>query len=147
MPAIQTAYADTISNGYPGQVADLGLSNAISRDVEDAAGIAFGLPVVQGTLDRQVKVAAAGVFIGITVRDQTLVGDTHADKYLQNETAAIMTDGVIWVTAGEAVVAGDVVYRTAAGVLNKTSASNTLIVGARWETSAASGALAKLRLG
>ena len=143
---IQTAYADTIAVSYPGEVADLGLSDVISRDIETAGGVPFGVAVIQGTADRQAKLGTAGVFIGITVRDQTLVGDTHPDKYLVQETAGVMTRGVIWVLAGEAVVAGDVVYRTATGTLNKTAASNTLIAGARWETSAASGALARLRL-
>lgn len=147
MGAIQTTYADRLSNGYAGQVADLSLSDVISREVETSGGINFGLPVIQGTADRQCKIGAAGVFVGITVRDPSLLGDAHADKYLVNETAAVMTKGVIWVLAGEDVVAGDAVYRTAAGVLNKTSSGNTLIVGARWETTALSGALAKLRLG
>lgn len=145
MPAVQTSYADVHANGYAGQVADMGLQDVISRDVEDAAGIAFGMPVIQGTADRQCKVATAGVFLGITIRDTTL-DQRNADKYVQRASAAILTRGVIWVVAGEAVVAGDVVYRTAAGALNKTSSSNTLVANARWETSAANGALAKLRL-
>lgn len=145
MPAVQTTYADNLSNGYPGMVADMGLQDVISRDVEDAAGIAFGLPVVQGTADRQCKVAAAGVFLGITIRDTTR-DQRDLDKVAQRASAGILTRGVVWVTAGEAVAAGDAVYRTAAGVLNKTSSGNTLIANARWETSAANGALAKLRL-
>jgi hypothetical protein len=59
---------------------------------------------------------------------------------------AILTQGVIAVTAGENVAAGDAVYRTSAGVLNKTSSGNTLIAGARWETTTASGAVGLIRL-
>lgn len=142
--AIQTTYNARLSEGYAGEIADLGVSDVISREVETAA-IGFGLPVIQGTADHQCKVGSAGVFLGITVRDVTLSDDDN-DQYQVADTAAVMTRGVIWVTAGEAVVAGDAVYRTAAGVLNKTSSSNTLIANARWETSAASGALAKIRL-
>lgn len=143
MPAVQSAYASRLSNGHVGEIADLGESNVISRSVETSGGIGFGVAVIQGTADEQCKTGGAGVFLGITVREPGGTSDTYA----QYDTAGIMTRGVIWVTAGEAVVAGDVVYRTSAGVLNKTSASNTLIANARWETSAASGSLAKLRLG
>lgn len=145
MPAIQTTYNETLDVGFVGQVSDMGLSDIISREVETAAGINFGLAVVQGTGDHQCKLGAAGVFLGITVKDVTLDA-AKADKYAQYDTCAIMTRGVIFVTAGEAVVAGDAVYRTAAGVLNKTAAGNTLIANARWETSAANGALARIRL-
>lgn len=144
MPAVQSTYNATIANGAVGQVADLSLSDVISRECEPAS-IGFGVAVVQGTADHQAKTGAAGVFIGITVRDVTLDARRN-DAYAQYDTMGVMTKGVIWVTAGEAVVAGDVVYRTTAGVLNKTSSGNTLIANARWETSAGNGALAKLRL-
>lgn len=144
MGAVQTTYAERHTIGKLGEIADLGQSDVISREVEPTS-IAFGLAVVQGTADDQCKLGAAGSFLGISVRDTTLPV-TRGDAYAQYDTAAIMRKGVIWVTAGEAVVAGDVVYRTSAGVLNKTSSGNTLVANARWETSAASGALAKLRL-
>lgn len=144
MPAVQSTYSAVMSNGAAGQVADLSLSDVISRECEPAS-IAFGKPVVQGTADHQAKIGAAGVFIGITVRDVTL-DSRRSDAYAQYDTMGVLTKGVIWVVASEDVVAGDVVYRTTAGLLNKTSSGNTLIANARWETSAASGALAKLRL-
>jgi len=142
---IQTTYLDKAPVGYVGEIADLGLSDVISRAVEGGAGIGFGLAVIQGTADEQCKLGAAGVFLGITVKDVALP-KSRGDKYAQYDVAAILTKGVILVTAGEAVNAGDAVYRTAAGVLNKTSSGNTLIANARWETSAGNGALAKLRL-
>lgn len=143
--AVQTTYASRLSNGHVGEIADLGESDVISRLVETAGGIGWGLAVVQGTADDQCKLGAGGVFLGITVRDPSVPPD-NGDKYIVKDTAAIMREGVIWVTAGEAVVAGDAVYRTAAGVLNKTASGNTLVAGARWETSAGNGDLAKLRL-
>lgn len=146
MPAVQTNYNSRLSNGQVGQLADLGESNVISRDVETSGGIGFGVAVVQGTSADQCKTGAAGVFLGITVRDPA-VDATAGEKYVQYANASIMTRGVIWVTAGEAVAFGDAVYRTAAGVLNKTASGNTLVAGARWESAAASGALAKVRLG
>lgn len=146
MPTVQLNYNSRLSNGQVGQIADLGESNVISRDVQPVGGIGFGVPVIQGTGENQCTVGAAGNFLGITVRDPA-VDATANDRYVQNSNASIMTRGVIWVTAGEAVSFGDVVYRTSAGVLNKTSSGNTLIAGARWESTVGSGALAKLRLG
>lgn len=144
MPAVQTTYPAVMPIGAVGAVADLSFSDVISRECEPAS-IGFGVAVVQGTADHQAKVGAAGVFIGLTVRAVELDARRN-DAYAQYDTMGVMTKGVMWVLAGEAVVAGDLVYRTAAGVLNKTSSGNTLVAGARWETSAANGALAKVRL-
>lgn len=146
MPAVQTNYNSRLSNGQIGQLADLGEANVISREVQPSGGVGFGLPVIQGTAENQCTIGAAGVFLGIAVRDPA-VDATAGEKYVQYANASIMTRGVIWVTAGEAVDFGDAVYRTSAGVLNKTASGNTLIAGARWESTAANGALAKLRLG
>lgn len=145
MPTVQSSYAATMPAYTLGQVSRSEFSNSITRECEDSAGIAFGLPVIQGTGDHQAKVGAAGVFIGITVKDPTLDA-TRSDKYAQYDSMSIVTQGVIAVTAGEAVNAGDSVYRTSTGVLNKTSSGNTQIAGARWETSTASGAVGLLRL-
>lgn len=145
MPAVQTTYNSRLSNGHVGEIADLGESDVISRDVQPSGGIAFGVAVIQGTADNQGTIGAAGLFLGISVRDPA-VNAGNGDKYNQYDNAAIMRAGVIWVTAGEAVNFGDAVYRTAAGLLNKTSAGNTLIAGARWESTVAGSALAKVRL-
>jgi hypothetical protein len=145
MPAVQTTYNATMPAYTLGQVSRSEFSNTITRECEDAAGIAFGLPVIQGTADHQAKVGASGVFLGITVRDVTL-DSTRSDKYAQYDSMAIVTQGVVAVLAGENVAAGDAVYRTSTGALNKTSSGNTLIAGARWETTTASGAVGLVRL-
>ncbi len=146
MPAVQTNYNSRLSNGQVGQLADLGEANVISRDVQPVGGIGFGVAVIQGTAANQCTVGGAGNFLGITVRDPA-VDATAGEKYVRYSNASIVTRGAIWVTAGEAVAFGDLVYRTAAGVLNKTAAGNTLVAGARWESAAASDALAIVRLG
>lgn len=144
MPAVQTTYNSRLSNGLAGQIANTEQdTNVISRVVEGASGIGFGIPVIRGTdPENQAKIGAAGVFLGISVRDPGGV----EDKYAQYDNIAVLTRGVIWVVAGEAVTAGDAVYRTSAGVLNKTAAGNTLIANAEWDSTAANGALARLRL-
>lgn len=145
MPTVQSSYVATMPAYTLGQVSRTGLQDTITRECEPAGGIGFGLAVVQGTADHQAKLGAAGVFIGITVKDITL-DSSRSDKYAQYDSMAVLTKGVIAVTAGEDVVAGDVVYRTSTGTLNKTSSGNTLIANARWETTTASGAVGLLRL-
>ena len=145
MPAVQSTYPSRLSSGHVGELADLGESDVISREVQAAGGIGFGLAVIQGTADNQATIGGAGIFLGISVRDPA-VDATRGDKYNQYDNVAIMRNGVIWVTAGEAVNFGDAVYRTSTGTLNKTSAGNTLVANARWDSTAANGALAKVRL-
>lgn len=145
MPTVQSSYAATMPAYTLGQISRTGLQDTITRECEPSGGIGFGLAVIQGTADHQAKLGGSGVFIGITVKDVTL-DSTRSDKYAQYDSMAVMTKGVIAVTAGEDVVAGDVVYRTSTGTLNKTSSGNTLIVGARWETTTANGAVGLVRL-
>lgn len=144
--AIQTAYSDTIAKAYNGMIADMRLTEVITRECEDAT-LAIGVAVIQGTADDQVKVGAAGVYVGITVRDITLAPDaTNQDKYLAGDSVAVLSRGAIWVTAPATITAGQPVYRTAAGVITNVSASNTLIDGAVFETGGASGALVRVGL-
>lgn len=147
MPAVQTSYADKMSVAYNGMVADSRFpTEIISREVEDAT-LAIGIAVIQGTADAQVKIGAAGVYIGVTIKDVTLPPDaTNQDKYLQKQTAAIITRGAVWVVAPATVAAGNPVYRTAAGVLTPTSAGNTLVANAMFETSGASSDLVRVGL-
>lgn len=140
MPAIQTTYTANIAAYKAGHVPEMTQSDIVSRNVETAAGIGFGLPVAQGA-DAKGCIAYAGSgFLGITVRDRS-IRTTTSDIFAQYDSARILRKGPICVLAGEAVVAGDPVYVTSAGVFNKTSASNVLLVGARWETTTANAAL------
>lgn len=140
---VQSSYSAAQAAGLPGQPADMLRYDAVSRRVEDAT-LAYGVAVIQGTADDQVKVGAAGNFIGITVKDVTLAPEV--DNYVQNDTAAVMIRGTMWVTVSGNVAAGAAVYRTSTGTLNATSSGNTLVDGAVWETTASSGALARIRL-
>lgn len=144
MPAVQTTYGATHAAALAGMVANSEPSTVITRIVETAAGIAFGVPVFQGTADEQVIVAAADKkFLGIAVLDPTKDGDKHN----QYENIPVMTKGVIWVTAGATVEAGQPVYYVpATGVWTDVATDNILVPEARWDSSAAS-ALAKIRLG
>ena len=55
-----------------------------------------------------------------------------------------MTKGVIWVANSGGVSAGDPVVALADGALG--TGSSPLVDGARWDTTAVTGALAQLRL-
>lgn len=143
MPTVQSTYADNISNGYAGAIANEEHCNLISRNVEDSGGIAFGLAVMQGTDDKGCVVGDGTAFLGVTVRTQS-IEDGTADAFEYQDTARIATKGVIWIANSGGVSAGDPVSMEAAGALGTSTAN--LITGARWDTTATDGNLAQLRL-
>lgn len=139
------AYKAEQDAGIAGAIVNTENKNIISRTVEDAAGIAFGLAVAQGVNDKGIRAVTTGDtdFVGITVLDRT-AGDLINGKFVQYESARVLEEGVIWVEVTEAVKAGDAAaVDLANGKFNKAGAA---IAGARFETSAASGGLAQLRL-
>lgn len=139
--------------GFVGMIANLEEAEVISRSLESAS-VGFGLPVKQGTADKQVAVVGSGTteVVGFTVRDQATAADNSVDKYEQYDDVPLMREGVLWVTVVDAggVVAGDPVWVTlATGTLSNAdvgSSGGLKLPGCRWETSAANGALAKLRV-
>ncbi len=139
-------FKNEMDKGVAGAIANTENSNIISRTVEDADGIAFGLAVAQGDNDKGIRAVTTGddAFVGVTVLDRT-AGDLNGNgKFKQYESARILEEGVIWVEVTEAVAAGDAAaVDLATGKFNKAGAAMT---GARFETSAASGGLAQLRL-
>lgn len=139
------AYKAEQDAGIAGAIVNTENKNIISRTVEDAAGIAFGLAVAQGINDKGIRAVTTGDtdFVGITVLDRT-AGDLINGKFVQYESARVLEEGVIWVEVTEAVKAGDAAaVDLATGKFNKAGAA---MAGARFETSAASGGLAQLRL-
>nr|WP_313974106.1 hypothetical protein [uncultured Psychrobacter sp.] len=139
------AYKAEQDAGIAGAIVNTENKNIISRTVEDAAGIAFGLAVAQGTNDKGIRAVTTGDtgFVGITVLDRT-AGDLINGKFVQYESARVLEEGVIWVEVTAAVKAGDAAaVDLATGKFNKAGAA---MAGARFETSAASGGLAQLRL-
>ncbi|PAT63937.1 hypothetical protein [Psychrobacter sp. JB193] len=138
-------FKNEMDKGVAGAIANTENSNIISRTVEDAAGIAFGLAVAQGVNDKGCRIATTGDtdFVGVTVLDRTAT-DLINGKFVQYESARILEEGVIWVEVTADVKAGDAAaVDLATGKFNKAGAA---MAGARFETSAASGGLAQLRL-
>lgn len=152
--AIQTTYSETIDAARAGQIADMQADlNLISRTVETAAGIGFGLVVDQGSDDNGIVLVSSGTTdpVGFTVRERS-INANNPDEFSQYDDARVMTKGVIWalVTDAGGVAAGDDVWLTkATGALSNAdvgSGGGLLLAGCRWVSSAANGALAKIRV-
>lgn len=152
---IDFSYSENMAAGVAGAIVDTEPKTLISRTVETAAGVGFGLPVARGAADDGCKVMEAGEteVVGFTVLDRTTApSDTAADTFAQYESARLMRAGVLWVTVTDAggVAPGDPVWVTlATGSLSNADvggAGGLNLPGCRWESTAANGALAKLRI-
>lgn len=147
----QTSYSQNIPKAYAGLIYALAPFDSISRSVETAAGIDFGVAVSRGT-DKENQVVLGGTdFVGITYRDLGREGavNTGDIKYSEKETAGIMRNGYIWAVCPSGCNPGDPVnYVNATGVLDSGAAvaGETLINRAYWDTTAAAGELAVIRL-
>lgn len=141
------AYATEPAVAQEGQVADTSPATILSRTAETALG--FGKAVQKGTKQHTVK-AADTVVTGITVRSQaTGARATNPDSYPVNDTAAIITEGAIWVKVDSTVVEEDDVTVTVATGLfgTKAVAAGVIAVpGAKFETGAAANGLARIRI-
>lgn len=151
MPAVQSTYNVTMRPGIAGMIADMSPRTVVSRVVEGASGLGFGVVCVKGTGDRQVKAsAAATAFVGITVMDPVAAPGalpSTPDQYQEKDVCAVLLNGTIWVVVGAAVVAGEQAYFVpATGVITNVATANTAIPGGFFDTSAANGALAILRI-
>lgn len=147
MAELQTTYDTTLAAGYPGMIANGETSNRISRTCEDAGGIPFGVPVYRGAGDHGCTATpGVGTFLGISIAHEALgllAGQT-ADEYAQYDDVAILTQGAIWVTAGEAVTDGAQAYGTAGSAIVDTSTSNTILTGFIFDTTGANADLVKI---
>lgn len=110
MAEVQTTYSEDIAKGYAGMIANGETSNRISRTIEDAAGIGFGLPAYRGTGDHGCTgtVGTLATFLGFSIAHQALgLTDTaDTDLYPQYENVAILTSGAIYVEITGAVTDG-----------------------------------------
>lgn len=138
-------YKDVMDAGVAGAIATTENKDMISRTVEDDAGIGFGLAVAQGVNDKGIRKVKVGDtrFVGITALDRT-AGNLTINGFEKFESARVMKKGVIWVEVTEAVKAGDpAAVDLATGKFNK---SGSVYPDANFETSAAAGGIAQVRL-
>ncbi|PHP66542.1 hypothetical protein CSC94_12695 [Zhengella mangrovi] len=151
--AVQTTYSDKMAAAFNGMIANEEPSVLISRTVETSGGVGFGIPVIQGSTDDGCDEVAASTdaVIGITCRDQS-VNPAAADTFGEGASALLMRSGVIWVTVTDAggVAAGDPVWvKVADGTFSNADVGtdgSLKLAGCRWESSAANGGLAKIRV-
>lgn len=110
MAELQTTYSNTIAKGYPGMVASGETSNRLSRTIEDAAGIGFGVPAYRGTGDHGCTgtIGTLATFLGFTiaVAGQGLIAGQTADTYAQYDNVPILSSGPIYVNVKGAVTDG-----------------------------------------
>lgn len=149
--AVQTNYSENIRAGVAGMIANMEAADLISREVETTAGIGFGVPVQQGTADKQVDIVGAGAteVVGITVRERS-VNPATPEKFAVKETARLIRKGVIYAVNEGGVSAGDEVWVTLAdGTFTNADAGSDgsiQLAGCRWDSSAADGEIALLRV-
>lgn len=149
--SVQTTYGN-MGKAFAGLLADINPKEVVSKVAEGV--ISYGYPVVRGTAETQGKIPAGtgGKFLGVCV--YTLGGYSSTDnisKVNDKEVANVARSGYIWVTVEQAVVAGDPVYfvhTTTVGKFRKDANTNLAdaISGATFETAAAIGELALIRL-
>jgi hypothetical protein len=145
MAVNQDTYLDTMAFAYAGMVANGETSNRPTRTCEDVGGIPFGVPIYRGTDDHGCTRTPNAFLLGISIADETLgllPGQT-ADRYQQYDNVAFMTQGVIWVTAGEAVTDGAGAYDTGTSIVG-TSTDNDALTGWVFDTTGANASLVKL---
>lgn len=153
--SVQTAYDFKHAEGFVGQMADLQLTNVISRTVE-ASAIDFGLAVVRGTTDTECKLptATGGSFLGLTVRTIAGTADTAGDrKYQIDESANILDEGVIYAICEDGCTQGDPVsFRYVAGtgqlgglVTTPVASETDVIANAVWDTTTAAGEIGRVK--
>jgi len=138
---VHGAVTEKMAIGFAGMIADTaGPKDVASRTIENAV-VAFGLAVGRGAADGSARLGGTG-FEGIAIADKTRV----ADEYAVGEVAGVMRKGAVWVTVSTDVTPANAVTFTAAtGVIGDGLA--TTIEGAKFETTATAGNLARVYLG
>ena len=139
--AIQKDFSIDHKIGYVGQAVDGQLKNFVSRTNTTDATIPFGAPVFgdgksTGTVEN---------FIGIALREvanRSYINGTVAG-YEVGKTMSVLTDGVIYIEAPEAVTAYSKVYLETNAI---AVTGTTELPGARFVSDAKKGEIVKLQL-
>lgn len=137
--AVQTSYRPQMRPAVPGQIADMTGTDRITRIAEGAMG--FGLAVSKGANSDKGCVLGGSAFLGITIRDITLVPGISIDPLYSGSpviapdqfstfiNVPVMTRGRIWVVAGAKVAAGDALFYSVANGGFSNSASGQAAIG------------------
>ena len=154
MATYQTTYSEAPVKGFPGQIANEEKHNHISRT--PTTDIPFGAPAFRvAGAGNDHKCAATGTkFLGLAILTPAVgvrLGSAFVDGYAANTvdgsavTAALMTDGQMFVRAGGNVVPGDAVTYNP-GTNRYTATGGTAIPGAFFDTTGTDGAIVEISL-
>lgn len=156
---VQTTYASVRPVAFEGMRANLGLTNITSKVAEDSA-VPFGRAVTRGTADNQCKLPTATGEDFLGVSEMTSAWSENSDDlhvYEEYREVNIVDFGSIWVYTEQSVVPGNsVFFRHTAdtapldvlGRFRKDSSGGDAdqVLGATFETTAAAGELARIKL-
>ena len=159
--AVQTTYSTSHNAAYAGMLADEQLFNTVSKlNKSSTVTIPYGYGVVTDGDDGAKLPVAASVlknFVGIAHRElNRAYTASQVFGAVPQYDFSVITEGVVWVTASVQVAKDDPVYLIVGDGTNQGKFSNVvgtgataaiLISNAKWVSSAASGALAKISLG
>jgi len=152
---VQTTYQRYYGDAFEGMKADMEAYNTVSKLNKGTTVIPFGRAVFTDGDDGMVLPATgatANEFIGITMREltraYTTAQATPAIGAVPDYDSTVFTMGIIWVRPAGAVAKDDPVYVVVAdGTLsNAAGTGNVLIPNAKFVSTAAAGALAKVSL-
>jgi hypothetical protein len=150
--SVQTTYSLNQDVAYAGLLAEMNPKTVITKAVETAAGIDFGVVVSRGTADEQCVVGGDAAGIGITCRTLDREGaiTTGAVKYDQYDDAAIITEGYVYVPiyTASGSPGDDLFYNDTTGKIEVGTASTgeTQMNATLEETVSSSGQIALIRL-
>lgn len=143
---------------FKGMVADGELANIISKLNTDTVVIPYGKAVVRdgdGAAKLPVAGSVAANFVGVAVRElNRSYQATEAFGAVVAKDFSVLTAGVIWVTALEAVASGDPAFvrvgATGTGDFAKSAGADATlsvaIPGAKFVSTGAAGTLVKLSI-
>ena len=144
MPAVQTSYTERHAIAQLGMIADTRFKSVRSLTYTGSETLGFGVALTRGVDDKSADFGGE-VFAGIVVSTQVQDAALATDGYASGETVGLLDIGSIWVAPVANVLAGDpVTFDPATGALSNTGGAT--IPGAEFETNAAAGGLARIRL-
>lgn len=100
--ATQTTYSYSTPSGVPGGLLDINPYHTVSKLIEDASNVKFGVGVVKGTSDAQVKVGS-GTFVGVLVEKAHELDKDNAVVIGKGESLTVLTKGGIWARVADSV--------------------------------------------
>lgn len=152
---VQTSYGLYMGQAYDGMKADMEAYNTVSKVNKGTAVIPFGRAIfTDGDDGGKLPVAGSTIaqFVGISMREltraYTIAEATNGIGAVPNYDFTVMTTGVIWVSPAVAVAKDDPVYILLADgrFTNVAGTNNVQVPNAKFVSSAAAGARAKISL-